>query len=188
MAIVVDTCSLVAIARYYMLLDKKECVATFLRNQFSSGELILLDTILTEASYTSKGIALEAMPFLADKGLALKTSDMVPSSPRKFDNLLDNNFCVRVLKNELTEEEYIQQKSDFLVTGDAKILVYSLCYQHEHSGLFDDYCVMTEETRLPNDGKLFKKLPLLCDVLHIKTITLVDYLQENGFVIGKENS
>ena len=43
MAIVVDACSLVAMARYYMPLDKEGCVASFLRERFASGELVLLD-------------------------------------------------------------------------------------------------------------------------------------------------
>ena len=68
-------------------------------------------------------------------------------------------------------------------TGDAKIVIYSSRVVHEN--LFEDYQVMTEETRSPNDGKLFKKLPLLCDFMEVKTITAVDYLRQNGFRIER---
>lgn len=37
--------------------------------------------------------------------------------------MIDNNFCVRLKKQELTEEEYIEQKEEYLKTGDAKIII-----------------------------------------------------------------
>ena len=45
--------------------------------------------------------------------------------------------------------------------------------------------IFTEETRNTNDGKLFKKLPLICDHLEIKVLTLPDYLKENGFRVER---
>ena len=45
--------------------------------------------------------------------------------------------------------------------------------------------VMTEETRQQNDGKLFKKLPLLCEQIGIGTLTVSEYLHRNGFFIDK---
>ena len=45
--------------------------------------------------------------------------------------------------------------------------------------------VMTEETRLQNDGKLFKKLPLLCEQIGVETITTSEYLHRKGFFIDK---
>ncbi|MFA6820206.1 MAG: DUF4411 domain-containing protein, partial [Bacteroidaceae bacterium] len=65
----------------------------------------------------------------------------------------------------------------------AKIMVYSWLKNYGQVDLFADYSVMTEETRNQNDGKLFKKLPLLCDFLKVKVITAVDYLYQNGFKI-----
>lgn len=183
MAIVVDTCSLVMIAKNYLPLDENGSMVAFLEQKFKDGELQLLDTIQQEASQTSKGIVMERMPFLKDKAIAIKTADMFPPSLKKFHNMVDNNFCIPLLKKVLSEEEYLQQKADFLNTGDAKIIIYSSRAVHEN--LFEDYQVMTEETRNPNDGKLFKKLPLLCDFIEVKTITTVDYLRQNGFRIER---
>lgn len=183
MAIVVDTCSLVMIVRNYLPLDENGSMVAFLEQKFKDGELQLLDAVQQEASRTLKGIVMEKMPFLKDKAIAIKTADMFPPSPKRFDNMVDNNFCIPLLKKELSEEGYIQQKMDFLNTGDAKIVIYSSRAIHEN--LFEDYQVMTEETRTPNDGKLFKKLPLLCEFIGVKTITAVDYLQQNGFRIEK---
>ena len=48
MAIVVDTCSLVMIAKNYLPLDKDGCLFTFLEDAFYKRELLLLDAILEE--------------------------------------------------------------------------------------------------------------------------------------------
>ena len=185
MAIVVDTCSLVMIAKNYLPLDKDRCLFTFLEDAFYKRELLLLDAILEETKQTSQGIAVDKMPFLKDKKLAIPTKDILPTSPRKFSNMMDNNFCVRLLKNELTEQEYVQQKAEYSKTADYKILVYSMKEQNLNGIIKDKYYVMTEETRLPNDGKLFKKLPLLCDQIGIETITSSEYLHGKGFFIDK---
>lgn len=71
MAIVVDTCSLVMIAKNYLPLDKDGQLYSFLEEAFSRKDLMLLDVILDESKRTSKGIAVEKMPFLKDKKLVI---------------------------------------------------------------------------------------------------------------------
>ena len=114
MAIVVDTCSLVMIAKNYLPLDKDGQLYSFLEEAFSRKDLMLLDVILDESKRTSKGIAVEKMPFLKDKKLVIPTKDLFPCAPERFSNMIDNNFCVRLKKQELTEEEYIEQKEEYL--------------------------------------------------------------------------
>lgn len=75
MAIVVDTCSLVMIAKNYLPLDKDGQLYSFLEEAFSRKDLMLLDVILDESKRTSKGIAVEKMPFLKDKKLVIPTKD-----------------------------------------------------------------------------------------------------------------
>lgn len=186
MAIVIDSCSLVSVARYYLPLDKEGLLVPFLKSVLNSGEVILLDAVVREVRYTAKGIAIKAMPFLDDKKYIKKTEDLIPPAPKKFDNLLDNNFCVKALKKDMTDEEYISQKKEFLQSGDGKIIVFSQVFNKEQALQFNDFFVLTEESRITNDGKLFKKLPLICDELKIKTLTLPDYLKANGFLINKE--
>lgn len=45
--------------------------------------------------------------------------------------------------------------------------------------------VLTEETKSQNDGKLFQKLPSICDFLKINTITLTEYLKAHGIKIER---
>lgn len=153
MAIVVDTCSLVMIAKNYLPLDKDGQLYSFLEEAFSRKDLMLLDVILDESKRTSKGIAVEKMPFLKDKKLVIPTKDLFPCAPERFSNMIDNNFCVRLKKQELTEEEYIEQKEEYLKTGDAKIIIYALNVRHSDAIHLEEMQVMTEETRQQNDGK-----------------------------------
>jgi len=59
MAILIDTCSLVMIARNYMPLDINGNLLHFLRQFFNNKEIVLLDTIYEEIRYVSKGVVLE---------------------------------------------------------------------------------------------------------------------------------
>lgn len=182
MAIVVDTCSLIMMAKNYLPLDESGKMAAFIKNSFLSKELLLLDVIHNETRWTAQGLVLDKMSFLNEKNLIISTVDLLPPAPKKFDNMVDKNFCVTRLRKELTDEEYIQQKSEFMKSGDAKILIYAWTQQYKKPELFECH-IMTEETKNQNDGKLFKKLPILCDLISVKTITAVDYLHQNGFKI-----
>lgn len=185
MAIVVDTCSLVAMARYYLPLNENGALIGFFKNGIETGEIILLDTIQQEMLYTAQGLAIKAMPFLKEKQYITNTADIQPPSLKKFDNLMDNNFCVRLLKNDLSNEEYIAQKEEFLKTGDACIIRFCMRYTHEHHLPFDEFYVLTEETKSQNDNKLFKKLPLICEAIDVKTLSLADYLKRHGVKVER---
>ncbi len=182
--IIVDTCSLVYLSRYYLPFDKGDMLLRFINQEFQKKNLVMLDEILNECRQQSKGLVTKSLPFLMkDKSLILNTSNILPSSPRKFSNLLDNNFCIPIQKRKLSAEEYLEQKQVFLKSGDGKILVY--IFNQKDNDLFsaDEVIVMTDESRISNDGKVFKKLPVLCDFLDIKTLTLVDYLKMNNIEI-----
>ena len=83
MAIVVDTCSLVMIAKNYLPLDKDGQLYSFLEEAFSRKDLMLLDVILDESKRTSKGIAVEKMPFLKDKKIGHSDKGSISMCPRE---------------------------------------------------------------------------------------------------------
>lgn len=56
---IIDTSSLVAIARYYLPIKDEVKLLRFIESKFRSGELVMLSSIHLEASRTQKGIALE---------------------------------------------------------------------------------------------------------------------------------
>lgn len=171
---IIDTSSLVAIARYYLPIKDEVKLLRFIESKFRTGELIMLSSIHLEASRTQKGIALELMDFLNDNELKFNDSDLIPPAPRKFSNQLDYNFCILPQKKRLTAEEYALQKAQYMITGDAKMLLYALNNSDK------DPVIITEETKLSNDGKLFKKLPAICEILEIKHMTIAEWLVANG--------
>lgn len=177
--VIADTCSLVYLSKYYLPFDKDDKLRNFFEKKFCSGELILLDAILTECTHQSQGLVVKSMPFLeSDKISAVKTTDMLAPAPQRFSNQLDNNLCVTKAKTLLTKEAYALQKQLYLESGDGRIIVFALNKIKENE-LFDEIIVLTDETKISNDGKLFKKLPIVCELLNIRTITLVDYLKDN---------
>ena len=114
------------------------------------------------------------MEFLNDHELRFNDSDLMPPAPKKFSNQLDNNLCVPLQKKKLSSEAYSLQKEQYMSTGDAKLLLYAL------NNMDKEPVIITEETMLSNDGKLFKKLPAICEILEIKHMTVAEWLVANG--------
>jgi len=115
----------------------------------------------------------------------MATSKLTPISTKKFDHMLNNNFCVNALKRDMSEEMFLEKRKEFLQSGDGGIILYCQSVHKEESLFDDEFCIMTEESRNQNDGKVFKKIPLICDFLKIKTISLPSFLEKNGFIINK---
>lgn len=174
-----DTSSLVALARYYHPFDKDGQLFDFVRNKFHNKEIVILDAILNEARFTSKGIALKAYPFLGEqKDLIVNTKEMMPYSTKKFDNMVDKNFAVAALVNN-GKWNYSIMKQQFLNSGDGKLIL--TMYNRLHEDKAAKICIVTEESRAGNDGKIFKKIPALCEFVGAECITLVDFLEATSF-------
>ena len=173
----IDTSSLVAIARYYLSIKDEVKLLRFIESKFRSGKLILLRSIHIEASRTQKRIAVELMEFLNDDKLIFNDSYLTPPSPKKFSNQLDNNLCVPLQKKKLSAEIYALQKEQYMSTGDARMILYAL------NNMGKEPVIITEETMLSNDGKLFKKLPAICEFLNIKHMTIAEWLVANGITL-----
>lgn len=175
---IIDTSSLIAIARYYLPIKDEVKLLRFIESKFRKGELVLLKSIHLEASRTQKGLALNLMDFLNDRNLHINDADLMPPAPKKFSNQLDNNLCVTAQRNILRANEYSLLKDQYMKTGDAKLIFYAL------NNMDKIPVVITEETMLSNDGKLFKKIPAICDILGIKHMTIAEWLVANGLSLA----
>ena len=174
-----DTSSLVALARYYHPFDKDGRLFDFVRSKFLSKEIIVLDAILNEARYTSKGIALKAYPFIEEqKDFIVDTKELMPYSTKKFDNMVDKNFAVAALVNN-GKVNYSIMKQGFLNSGDGKLIL--TMYNRLHDDKEAKICIVTEESRTGNDNKIIKKIPALCEFIGASCITLVDFLSTTSF-------
>src|SRR5450432_2671678 len=111
MKVVIDTSSLLSLVRYYLPFDKQAILFDEFKSKISSGEILVIDKIIEECEYTSKGIVLSTLAYLTDKSfnkkhkLPLNTEFILPPAPAKFYRQVDNQFVNGVLKNKITENE-----------------------------------------------------------------------------------
>lgn len=153
-----------------------------MRNQFQSKEIIVLDAILNEAKFTSKGIVLKAYPFIVEKkDLIVDTKELMPYSTKKFDNMVDKNFIVAALVNN-GKVNYSIMKQSFLNSGDGKLIL--TMYNRLHDDKEANICIVTEESKTGNDGKIFKKIPALCEFIGARCISLAEFLSTTSFHVA----
>ena len=67
MKVVIDTNSLLSLVRYYLPFDKKGVLFQFFKKKIEIGEIIIIDKVLQECTYNSKGIILTTLDYINDK-------------------------------------------------------------------------------------------------------------------------
>ena len=170
MIALIDTSSLVSLARYYLPHDKNNALLKYIEQQLEEKKIVVIDRVFDESGYVAKGIVLQKMAFIGNH--KVNTVDLLPS--QKFFNQLENEFCYGAIKNKLPEAEFEAEKSRYLGTPDPKLVLY---WQKHHADYAsDNLVVVTEETTSENDKKLFKKLPAICDILQIEHGTLPELM------------
>lgn len=188
MKVVIDTNSLLSLVRYYLPFDKKGVLFKFIKSKIENGDIIIIDKVLEECTYNSKGLVLEKLPYLTEKTflksakVPYKTDSLLAPSPAKFLRQLDNQFVNSVVRRQrkLTETEFENQKNAFLNDADIKQII--LCLNLIKNG--EQVVLVTEETESSNDNKLFKKIPAICKELEIETMTLPELIAKyNGIDI-----
>ncbi|MBI3194432.1 MAG: DUF4411 family protein, partial [Ignavibacteriae bacterium] len=150
---------------------------------------IIIDKVLEECTYNSKGLVVKALPYLTEKEF-LKTAKtpyntdslIAPSTP-KFLHQLDTVFVNSIVRKHrnLTDVEFENQKNRFLDDADMKLIL--LCLNLIEDNKDEDVILVTEETESSNDNKLFKKIPAICKELNILTKTLPELLGKYNVVV-----
>lgn len=180
MKVVIDTNSLLSLVRYYLPFDKKGILFEFFKKKIQSGSIIIIDKVFEECTYNSKGIVITSLNFLDDKSflksskIPYKTDFLLAPSPAKFLRQVENQFVNNVVRKQrkLTDTEFENQKNLFLNNADLKQII--LCLNLIKEG--ENVVLVTEETEISNDNKLFKKIPAICKELEIETLTLPQLL------------
>lgn len=172
-----DTSSLSVLARYYRPFDKDNKLFEWFKGKFDAKEIVVLDTIIDESRYLFQGLIVKTFPFLLVRNdLIINTTDLLPYSPRRFDNLVNNNFSIKAIVNN-GKVDFSVLKQKFLLSGDGKLILYAYnCLQNSDS----EFCIVTEETRNPNDNKAFKKIPQLCEIIDAPCQNVVDVLSHTS--------
>ncbi|HMK03016.1 MAG TPA: DUF4411 family protein [Ferruginibacter sp.] len=177
---VIDTSSLLSLVRYYLPFDLHSKLFDLIKKKIADKEIILLDKVIDECKNTSKGIVMDSLSFLTDKAFIkdhhpfFNTESMIAPAPAKFLNQLDNTFVNGVMKNKLTTVQYDSLRNDFLISADAKLIIY--CLNQLKNSPLEKILLVTEETETNNDKKVFQKIPAICKFLDIEVITLPELL------------
>ncbi|MCK9212695.1 MAG: DUF4411 family protein [Ignavibacteriaceae bacterium] len=184
MKVVIDTNSLLSLVRYYLPFDKNSILFDFIKYKIERGEIIIIDKVLEECSYNSKGLVIQKLSYLKDKSflksvkLPFKTETLIAPSPAKFLRQVDNQFVNTIIRRQrnLTDVEYENQKNHFLEDADMRLII--LCLNLIKDNQDEEVILVTEETESSNDNKLFKKVPAICKEINIKTMSLPELLQK----------
>ncbi|MFZ5939828.1 MAG: DUF4411 domain-containing protein [Bacteroidota bacterium] len=175
MRAVIDTSSLLALVRYYLPFEKEFSLTKLIQGKIKNGELILLDKVALESVRVSRGVIAEKLPVIKDKKHQFVTDFLLPEAG--FIRDLENKLSYPVQKRKLGETEFENRKREFLESADAKLILF--CLADKRSPSLDELILVTEESRASNDGKLFKKLPVLCELLDIGHCNLTSLLIEH---------
>lgn len=179
MRVVIDTSSLLSLVRYYLPFDKNGKLFEVFKQQIKVHNIIIIDEVLQECKFVSIKIIVNTLEYLIDNEfkksykIPIKTKDLIPPAPRKFYNLLDNNFTT-VNAKRLDSAQMEQQKKDFLDSADARMILYIL--NEKVSYPLEKIILVTEETESSNDQKAFKKIPAICKILNVTVKTLPELL------------
>lgn len=178
MKVIIDTSSLLSLVRYYLPFDKDSKLYNFIKREFENGSIILIDAVIKECEFTTKGIVLKKLGYLKEKEfkkvnkIPLKTNDLLPPSTKKFYNLLNDNFRTP-LSRKLNDAEFEERKKEFLESADARMIILALNKKSEK----EDIIIVTEESETANDHKAFKKIPAICKMLDIKVMSLPELIE-----------
>lgn len=178
MKVVIDTNSLLSLVRYYLPFDKKRVLSEFFKKKIELGEIIVIDKVLQECTYNSRGIVISTLAYLSDKAflkaskIPYKTDSLLVPNTKQFFHQLSSVFVNGIIRKKLTDIEFENQKDLFLESADMKQIILALNIKKNG----EEVVLVTEETENSNDNKLFRKIPAICKELEIETMTLPELL------------
>lgn len=178
MKVVIDTNSLLSLVRYYLPFDKKGVLFQFIKSKIENGDVIIIDKVLEECTYNSKGLVIEKLNYLADKAflktakVPYKSDSLLVPNTKQFFHQLNSVFVNTPIRRKLTDVEFENQKNSYIDSADMKQVIFALNLKNKGEHVF----LVTEETESSNDNKLFKKIPAICKELKIETMTLPELI------------
>ncbi len=172
MKFVIDTSSLLSFVRYYHAHDEKNVLKDYIESLFlseSEGSLVLLESVFEEIKGVAQGLVIKTLPFLREENFKKKIHKNLDVETdklhRKIDNLWFNKKSVR-------DEFHPETKRKAIKGADFQLIFYALKYKKE------GVVVVTEESKHSNDGKTFKKIPMICEYEKIIYRTLPEMLDK----------
>ena len=184
MRVVIDTCSLLSLARYYLPFDKDLVLYNIIKQRILRKEIIIVDKVYEECKYVSDGLVSKSLNFFLDKNFKRKaqmpydTSLLVAPNPKELLHKVDEVYARKAIIRQkgLTPTQYEEKKYKFL--RDADMTQVILCLRYKDEGV--PVTLITEETERNNDNKPFVKIPVICKDLQITTTSLPKYVIQAG--------
>jgi hypothetical protein len=158
--------------------DKKGVLFQFIKSKIENGDVIIIDKVLEECTYNSKGLVIEKLNYLADKAflktakVPYKSDSLLVPNTKQFFHQLNSVFVNTPIRRKLTDVEFENQKNSYIDSADMKQVIFALNLKNKGDHVF----LVTEETESSNDNKLFKKIPAICKELKIETMTLPELI------------
>lgn len=189
MKVIIDTSSLLALVRYYLPFDHQNMLFDFVYDEIKNQNITIIDSVLKECEYFSKGLIIKRLKYLNQKEFKeqfkfpYRTKDLLAPFPKKFNNLLNSNFRTPLSKR-LTEAEFEEEKDKYLKSADARMIILALKIKTDNENI----AIVTEESHVENDNKTFKKIPAICKILGIQTMSLPELICSKGIEIDFNES
>ena len=165
----VDTNSLSNAFRYYTALDNSDELKSWIAAQFASGKWLLLKEVLKECG---KGLVGKPGGYEFLKQIKLHPSVGIPEP--KIASRIDANWVARKFP-AVGSQKYNMNKDREYKMADFQLILAAMRDR-------DKLAIITEETTAWN-GKLFKKIPTICEIEGIECISLPEYLAQHGATI-----
>ena len=186
----IDTSSLLILARYYHPFDKDGILYELIRHKFKESVVILLDAVEEECRYIAQKKIVQTYQFL-NKNIS-KDNKPIPnpeyakpkSEPNKIatpaiHKKIANNWLYAREKNKLTAEQFETQKERAIQGADFQLIFAAMEYNTNHPNIFQgEIIIVTEETSSSDDSKLFHKIPKICEIEQIKCISITKMLKD----------
>jgi len=182
MTVAIDTNSLIYLIRYYLKFDSNGKLFQLFKNKIESGQIVIINEVLEECKYTSKKIVVQTFDFLVDKDwkkankVIAKTDIIIPPSPTKFHNIVDNQMINARAKREFSDDEYEIAKEQYLKSADARLILYGIDFKSKNKQ--EEFYVVTEESDVQNDNKAFKKIPTFGYFVGVDVISIADLIEK----------
>jgi hypothetical protein len=177
---IIDTSSLLALTRYYLPFDKSNRLKGEIQRLFDSGQIVVLDKVIGESKYIAGGIIPQGLPFIFNQPKKTINTATVLPNPAFFSEL-ETNYCNQNIRNSrgVTPAGFEIEKRKYLNGADAKQILYAITVQGSGP------VIVTEESAIENDGKLFKKIPSICSLAGINCCTMPSFLKNHcAFDLG----
>ena len=164
----IDTCSLVNLVRYYLPFDAEKKLYDCFKKQYERQEFILLPEVYKECSWGSQKVVTNSLDFLKE----LKNTTPLSIDSQKTHNRIKQNWVNSQARKKLGEKFNTEnEKKKFIASADCQLILSAMKDKAK-------FAIVTDETAHSNDGKLFKKIPAICNTESITCITLPELLKK----------